>query len=66
VKGLLAGKGGFFIMAIAVRIRSALTSLYIMAEKSGFQIIPVAYQFENNNLSANFSFRTLLLWKVPP
>eukprot|EP01117_Protostelium_nocturnum_P009059 TRINITY_DN3249_c0_g2_i5.p1 TRINITY_DN3249_c0_g2~~TRINITY_DN3249_c0_g2_i5.p1 ORF type:complete len:170 (-),score=43.52 TRINITY_DN3249_c0_g2_i5:224-733(-) len=66
VNGLLREKGGIFIMAIAVRIRSTLTTLSWLAQKSNWEVIPVDFQLSNNSRTANFSFKTLLMWKVPP
>ncbi|PRP84655.1 putative nicotinamide N-methyltransferase-like [Planoprotostelium fungivorum] len=65
VNQLLSSKGGLFIMAIAVRIRSVLNTLIQLTSNSGWKQIATDYSLTNTPRSANFSFRTLLVWEVP-
>jgi hypothetical protein len=52
--------------AFVSRLRHLLSHIYNAAQQLGFVNVPVQYQLTNNPLSANHSFRMLLMFEVPP
>mmetsp|Transcript_7947 Transcript_7947/g.10922 ORF Transcript_7947/g.10922 Transcript_7947/m.10922 type:complete len:239 (-) Transcript_7947:1045-1761(-) len=66
VKQLFEGTGGMLVMAFAVRGRNILYLMHQHATKLGFKEVPTDYKFENDIRSANFAYRMLSVWKIPP
>lgn len=63
---LLLEKGGLFILEFTVRFKSLATFISIISQRMGFIFVPISdFQMTNNNISANFSFKTLSMWKYP-
>jgi hypothetical protein len=65
VKKLLKN-GGLFVLAFTARLREVLLQLHSGANKLSFKSLPVNYTFKNTPLAANFGFKLMLVWEVPP